>query len=119
MLINTNIPTNSYDQLHLTSPDVTGIRITQGPHKILIINIYNDCNHNDSINAVCSFLSHQFPNDDIPEDTHVICAGDFNRHHAWWEEDRNSHLTSSKTAIQPLLDTINRFDLRMALPVHR
>ena len=43
-------------------------------------------------------------------------AGDFNRHHSWWEDESNTHLTTGEALIQPLLDMIHRFDLRMALP---
>lgn len=119
ILVNTNIPTNSYEQMHFNSPDVTGLQIKQGPHKIIIINIYNDCNHNESLTTVGEFLTHCFPNDIIPDNTHVIFAGDFNRHHSWWEEERNAHLTSSEAAIQPLLDIIHKFDFRLALPPNK
>jgi len=119
ILVNTNISTNSYEQIHFNSPDVTGIRLTHDTHKIILINTYNDCNHNDAIEAVSESLSQKFPDDHIPNDTHVILAGDFNRHHAWWEDDHNTHLASSETSIQPLLDLIFRFDLRMALPPKR
>jgi hypothetical protein len=116
ILINTNIPTNSYTQIQFDSPDVTDVRITQGNQKIIIINIYNDCNNNDAIDAVSGFLSHTFPNELVHKNTHIIFAGDFNRHHSWWEEERNAHLTSSTDAVQPLLDIIHSYDLRMALP---
>ena len=116
-MINTNIPTNTYEQLHFDSSDITGICITQGNSKFLVINIYNDCNHNDSIVAVSAQLSLLFPNNIIPDNTHVIMAGDFNCHHEWWEDPHNSHLTSSETAIKPLLDLIYRFDFRMMLPL--
>ena len=43
-------------------------------------------------------------------------AGDFNKHHDWWEDESNKHLTSSEALVQPLLDVVYRFDLRMALP---
>ena len=119
IFINSNISTNTYEQLHFESPDVTGIKISQGNVKILIINIYNNCKNNDSIDAVSSFLTYHYPDDHIPDNTHVILAGDFNRHHAWWEEERNAHLTSSEAALKPLLDTVNRFNLRMALPPNR
>ena len=119
ILVNTNIPTNAYDQIHFNSPDVTGLRITQGTHKIMLINVYNDCGHNDSLDAVCNFLSHRYPDDHVPDDTHIVLAGDFNRHHSWWEEDRNAHLTSSEAALQPLMDIVHRFDFRMALPPKR
>ena len=119
ILINTNIPTNSYEQIHFNSPDVTGTKITQGSSKILVINVYNDCKNNDSIDAVSTFLTHQFPNDHIPDDVHIIFAGDFNRHHPSWEEERNAHLTTSERLLHPLTDIISRYDFRMALPPYR
>ena len=119
IFVNSNIPTNCYEQLHFDSPDVTGLQIKQNRHKVIVINIYNDCNHNKSLDAVSDFLLLRFPNDIIPDDTHIIFAGDFNRHHSWWEEERNAHLNSSEGALQPLLDTIYRFDFRMALPPNR
>lgn len=114
--MNTNIPTNSYEQIHFNTPDVTGTKIMQGTTKTYIINIYNNCKHNDSMDAVSQFLETHFPDDHIPDDSHIILAGDFNCHHAWWEEDRNIGLTSTELLLQPLLDTINRYDMRMALP---
>ena len=119
IMVNTNIPTNSYEQLLIDSPDATGLKITQGTNKVYIINVYNDCKHNETIYAVSQLLSHLFPDEHVPDNTHVILAGDFNRHHASWEEDRNAVLTSSEAMLQPLLDIIDRFDLRMALPPHR
>jgi hypothetical protein len=116
ILINTNIPTNSYDQIHFPTQDVTGARITRERQSILLINVYNACNNSDAITAVSTFLKSEFPDDHVPDDTHVILLGDFNRHHAMWEDARNAHLTSSETQILPLLDLITDFDLRMALP---
>ena len=43
-------------------------------------------------------------------------AGDFNRHHSWWEDEGNTHLTTGEAMIQPLLDVLYWFDLKMALP---
>ncbi|KAF9781760.1 hypothetical protein BJ322DRAFT_987342, partial [Thelephora terrestris] len=40
ILINTNIPTNSYDQIHFPTQDVTGVRITRERQSILLINVY-------------------------------------------------------------------------------
>ena len=115
ILINTNITTNCYEQVHFNSPDVTGVLITHGLSKTMIINIYNDCNHNESIDTVSTLLTSQFPNV-IPDDTHIIFSGDFNCHHSWWESPQNTHITSSETTMKPLLNLIFNFDLRMALP---
>lgn len=116
ILINTNLSTEHYEQIQFQSTDVTGIRIKAGSSTMLILNIYNDCNHNAALDEVTDFLAQQFPDDHVPDNCHVLVAGDFNRHHAWWESEDNVHLTSSENMVQPLLDLVYRFDLRMALP---
>ena len=116
ILINTNLPTNSYEQIHFNSPDITGILIAQGTSKIILINIYNNCNHNNALDSVSTLLTSQFQNNVIPDNTHLILAGDFNRHHAWWESPHDTHLTSSEVAIKPLLDLVFNLNLRLALP---
>ena len=42
--------------------------------------------------------------------------GDFNRHHAIWEGDRNKHLNSPEELITPLLELIATYDMMLALP---
>ena len=116
ILINTKIPTNLYEQIQFKTADVTGIMIRIGERELILINIYNDCNNNDSIDAVREFLSNKFPDEFVPNNTHIIVCGDFNRHHPWWESEENGHLTSAEHMIQPLLDLTTRFDMRMALP---
>lgn len=116
IFINTNIPSDTYSQIKFPSPDVTGIQIKIHDQTFLVINIYNDCNHSNSITAVSEFLNSKFPDEHVPDDVHVILGGDFNRHHPWWEDDRNDHLTSSETLLQPLMDLISSFSLRMSLP---
>jgi len=96
---------------------VTGIRIVTGPGPVTVLNIYNDCNHNAAIEEVATYLTRTFPDDAIPDGKHVVMAGDFNRHHSWWEDESNTHLTTSEAMVQPLLDIVYRFDLGMALPL--
>ena len=116
ILVNSNIPTNSYQQIQFNTADVTGITLKIGDRKIIIINVYNDCNNDEAIHAVSEFLSNKYPDAYIPNDTHVIVCGDFNRHHSWWECEENDHLTSAEPLIRPLLNLIDQFDLRMTLP---
>ena len=116
IFINTNIPTNCYKQICLNSPDVTGIRLKIDRHTLIIVNVYNDCNNNDSINKVSNFLSNKFPSQHIPDDTHVILASDFNRHHPLWEDKHNVHLTSSRATLHPILKIVDDYGFRMALP---
>ena len=116
IFVNTNIPTNSYEQVQFDNADVMGIRIAHGTQMTILINVYNDCNQNKSVDSVGEFLEREFPNDHVPDDINIILTGDFNRHHAWWEDDRNVHPISSEASLQPLLDLIYRYDFRMALP---
>ena len=116
ILVNSNIPTNHYEQIQFNTADVTGIVIKTEGQKVILINVYNDCNNDEAIRAVSEFLSNKFRDDYVPNNTHVVVCGDFNRHHPWWESEENNHLTSAENMIRPLLDLITRFDLRMALP---
>ena len=116
ILINARIPTNDYEQIQFKTADVTGLTLRTESGKICLINVYNDCHNDDAINAVSEFLSEQYPDDYVPDDTHIIIAGDFNRHHPWWESEENGHLTSAEHLIRPIIDLTTRFDLRMALP---
>jgi len=84
---------------------------------VTVLNIYNDCSHNTAIDEVVAYLTRTFPDDVIPDGKHIVMAGDFNRHHSWWEDESNTHLTTSEVMIQPLLDVVYRFDLGMALPL--
>ena len=116
ILVNARIPTNNYEQLQFNMADVTGLNIKTENGKVDLINVYNDCNNDDAIHAVSEFLADRYPDDHMPNDTHIIIGGDFNRHHPWWESEDNVHLTSAEQMIRPLLDLTARFDLRMALP---
>ena len=96
--------------------DVTGVILTTDGGKVVLINVYNDCHNNDAIDAVSQFLSERYPDDYVPNDTHVVICSDFNCHHPWWESEENDHLTSAEHLIRPLINLTTRIDLRMALP---
>ena len=116
ILINTAIPTNLYEQIQFNTPDITRLILKTEEKKIVIINVYNDCNNNGSIDAVSGFLDANHPDEFMPNNTHIIVCSDFNRHHPWWETEDNTHLLSTEHMIKPLLDLTMRFDLRMVLP---
>ena len=116
ILISMRIQTNNYKQIQFNSVDVTGVILMMEREKVILINVYKDCNNNNTIDAVSQFLSEQYPDDYVPNDTHVVICGDFNRHHPWWESEENGHLTSAEHLIRPLIDLTTRIDLRMALP---
>ena len=118
IMINTRIPTDRYEQIQFWSADVSGLYLKMNEQNLIIINVYNKCNSNATIDTVREFLLTRFLDEHIPDDTHIILCGDFNRHHPWWETDENTHLTSSEGMIHPLMDLITLLDLHMVLPPH-
>ncbi|KAJ6491450.1 hypothetical protein C8R47DRAFT_974048, partial [Mycena vitilis] len=49
MLINEHLPSDSWRQVAIPSPDITAIDLYGDFGTIRIINVYNDCNHNAAI----------------------------------------------------------------------
>ena len=51
-------------------------------------------------------------------DDGLIWCGDFNRHHAMWDEERNHHLfmASATTEAELLISLLAEFNMTMALP---
>jgi hypothetical protein len=85
---------------------------------IRVLNVYNDCNHNnalavirDHLNDPASKICPQLP-------LRYILAGDFNRHHPLWDEVRNHHLftTENLDLTQPLLTLLDAYHMKMVLP---
>ena len=67
--MNSKIPTDQYKQIQFRSPNVLGIYLKTNKHNLIIINIYSDCNNNDTINVVREFLLTRFLDEHIPDDT--------------------------------------------------
>lgn len=116
ILINTNIATNSYTSLPIPNSDITAIRLDGDFGHCSIFNIYNDCTHNGSLEALATYLT-EYGHIARPSDTdHMLWFGDFNRHHPLWEEEGNRGLFNCEAFIEPLLDLISDYDMTMALP---
>ena len=89
ILINSNISTDAYSQIPVPCPDITAVRF-HGEHGTLsLLNVYNDCSHNDSFTELSRhLLANQPPSTPSPVDP-MIWLGDFNRHHPLWESADN------------------------------
>ena len=48
---------------------------------------------------------------------HMLWCGDFNHHHPLWEEDSNRRLFSQPESIDPLLDLLATYNMRLTLPL--
>ena len=111
-LINTNIDTDAYTQVEIPSADILAVKFL-GPHgNLYVINIYNDCTHNNTIRD----LTTSIPLLRLTPTDSMIWLGDFNRHHPIWESEDNKHLYSSNEDIEPLLEVIRDNDMEQALP---
>jgi hypothetical protein len=71
--------------------DITSIQLKGAYGKITIFNIYNDCTHSRDERILNNFLDTHRNKISIGNDTHMIWAGDFNRHHPLWDDDRDTH----------------------------
>src|ERR1700678_68322 len=111
MLIHEKISTNNWTQIQVDSHDVVAIRISNVTRSIDIYNVYNDCEHSLTIQALSNHLA-------INPHRHRLLLGDFNRHHPMWDEERNSHLftATNLNAAEELIELIANNHLEMALP---
>jgi len=115
LLVNVSVLTNTWKALNTNSGDVTAIQLQTNTGTINIFNIYNDINNDDALQAL-SQTAQRHHNEEANE--HMIWLGDFNRHHLYWDEDRNSHLFTPANLehAQTVLDLTVTHDMEMALP---
>ncbi|KAJ7198865.1 hypothetical protein GGX14DRAFT_352273, partial [Mycena pura] len=49
ILVNTHLPSSSWSIIPIPSPDITAVELRTPAGLLRIINVYNDCDHNDSL----------------------------------------------------------------------
>jgi hypothetical protein len=116
LFVNKKISKDGRQVIPLDNPDITAIELNNSDENTRIYNIYNDGNHQDTLTFLARHLEAQ--NHDTNNTTGLIILGDFNRHHPLWDNPNNHHLftNTNMMAVQPLLDILTTFDLRMTLP---
>src|ERR1700728_3420050 len=92
MLVSNRLNTSSWTTITIPSPDITAIQITGTFGTLKIFNIYNDCKHNQAIEALQHYVEDDQTQIAPTQPVRYIWAGDFNRHHPLWDEPRNAHL---------------------------
>ena len=109
---------NHAEQINIVHPDISAIELTTKIGNIQILNIYNDCWNNTTLNIIATFMWNNPPARSATVQTHYIWLGDFNWHHPIWDEPRNSHLftKSNLDLAQPLLTLLDIYNMKMALP---
>lgn len=83
VFVNTWLPSSMWRPIRIASPDVSAVEVYGPFGTIRIFNVYNDCNHNEALAVLRTYLR-------SPEASEAQCAalplqyiwaGDFNRHH--------------------------------------
>jgi len=114
IFINKWITTDSWIQVDFSSSDVTAVQVQTAVGVVLIINTYNQIVHTNTINWILQVMRTRVQGrSDMPNATHTLWLGDFNRHHPLWDESHNTHLF---TRVQELIDAITELGLHMILP---
>ena len=122
ILVNANLSTNAWHQVDINdSNDLVAIQL-EGPFgTATIVNIYNDITHSRTLIRADIALANIRTNVlalPQPHDHYIVWAGDFNRHHPRWDEERNRQLFTAQNMddAQLLIDILDEHLLEMALP---
>jgi hypothetical protein len=102
----------------IDSPNVTGIQLQGGFGTLYVLNIYNDCKHNNSLCTLEEYLHNPGVRaQPVAALLRHIWLGNFNWH-PLWDEERNNHLFTNMNLndVQMLLNLLARHGMKMALP---
>ena len=119
-LIRSTLSTDTWEQINFPSGDVTVTQLKGKWGKLTIFNIYNECEKNNTIKALSEFHknhSRMLEESDTGQ-AHVIWLGDFNRHHPYWDDLKDTRLFNTKALIaaEKLIEAVADAGLELALP---
>ena len=97
--------------------DITIIQLNGDYSKFTIFNIYNACSSPNVEIALSTFLRNN-AEDLLTENSNMIWAGDFNRHHPLWDRDEDMHLFMAQATASAgrLIGMLADYDMVMPLP---
>ena len=95
--------------------DITAIQL-EGPYGK--ISLFNDCTHSRNEAALRRYLHNHSHNILATENHHMLWAGDFNRHHPLWDDDKDVHLFTLQAIrkAEELIELLATYDLTLTLP---
>ena len=98
--------------------DITAIQLSGEYGKVTIFNIYNDCTHSRNETILQNYLTTHRNTVINGADTHMIWAGDFNRHHPLWDDDKDTHLFTNQALrnAEGIINLLAEYSMEMALP---
>ena len=122
ILIRDNLLTDGWEQIDFPSGDVMAIRIKGSWGKLTIFNIYNDCNHDDTLDLLKRYHRERYRellgNTEMQNKHHLVWIGDFNMHHPCWDTMGNNSLftTEALEKAETLIQIVAEVGLELALP---
>jgi hypothetical protein len=117
--VNSKLSTNSWKEVSISgNNDLTAIQIATGPGKLTIFNIYNDCNHFNTLECLQNFLQASRGAAVGSNIGHMIWRGDFNCHHPLWDRDEDEHLFTAQAMRDAniLIKMVANKGMEIALP---
>ena len=98
--------------------DLTVLQFQLPQGCLTILNVYNDCNHQNTLDAIRLFMQQNSASHLTSVNDQMIWCRDFNRHHPLWDEEQNSHLfrAGTSSAAQPLIYLLEDHNMVMLLP---
>ena len=119
LLINMALDVNRWAHIPVEdSNNVSAIQLHTPKGHTTIFNLYVDCNHSEALVATCHTIHSNRQRILGRQSNSVVWCGDFNCHHAMWDEERNHHLftVSAMAAANKLISHLAEFHLTMMLP---
>jgi hypothetical protein len=116
-----DILTERWEQLDFPSGDVTVLCIKEDWGTMTLFNIYNDCEHNATIEVLTVYHRQHaqsiFGTEDTQQEHHLLWLRDFNRHHPYWDrpEDNRLFTKEAQDAAETLLKMVADLGMDMAL----
>jgi len=85
-------------QIDFDSGDVIAIELLGTWEKLIILNLYNNCDHDTTIDLIKNFQRNLDDNDQVipNEEVHMIWLEDFNRHHSHWDNALDGRLFTNE-----------------------
>ena len=118
--IRADLNSDSWKQMEFPSSDVMAIQIKGDWGKLTIVNVYNDCENEDTVRLLAEF--HRNNQNEIEQtrvgSAHLLWMGDFNRHHPYWDNPNDVRLftNDAMSAAEKLIEVVANAGLDLALP---
>lgn len=118
MLISRALSLDSWQELPVASQDITAIQVYGGFGTLRIFNLYNACEHSETLHSLDEYLTRTAANPTRDTPIYDLWLGDFNRHDPMWEDPAHAHLFTRKHLddADVLINLLAEYGMNLALP---